>query len=158
MPGARSDKAAGDARHTQPKGSGHRLRTGFVLPTGQAHQDLPEQARICRPRAVELFVRGQEDLAVRRSVAYQRNRDGQFLIGQVDRASLLPPADHACLPARPTVACPAKATTSASNASPTACGPNGMRAWISATFVSISPAGNPEAAADTLTSFILPCR
>ena len=82
MPGARSDKAAGDARHTQPKGGGHRLRTGFVLPTGQAHQDLPEQARICRPRAVELFVRGQGDLAVRRSVAYPRNGDGQFLIGQ----------------------------------------------------------------------------
>lgn len=34
---------------TQPKRFWNRLRTGCVLPTGQAHQDLPEQACIGRP-------------------------------------------------------------------------------------------------------------
>ena len=70
------------------------------------HQDLPEQARICCQQALQLFVRGQGDLAVCRSVARPRKGDGQFLIAQVDRASLLPTADRASVPARPTVACP----------------------------------------------------
>jgi len=70
-----------------------------------AHQFLPEQVRICCPRALKLFVWGQGDLAVRLSVAHPRKGDGQFLIAQVDRASLLTTADRALVPARPTVAC-----------------------------------------------------
>jgi hydrogenase/urease accessory protein HupE len=35
---------------------------------------------------------------------------------------------------------------------------NGMRAWISTTFISISSAGNPKAAVNALTSFPLHCR
>lgn len=71
-----------------------------------AHQDLPEQVRIYCLRALKLFVYGQGDLAVCRSVARPRKGDGQFLIAQIDRASLLPTADRASVPARPTVACP----------------------------------------------------
>jgi len=78
-----------------------------------AHQDLPEQVRICCPRVLKLFVCGQGDLAVRRSVAHPRKGDGQFLIAQVDRASLLPTADRAGVPARPTEACPRQDNTSA---------------------------------------------
>ena len=71
-----------------------------------AHQDLPEQARICCQQALKLFVRGQGDLAVRRRSRTRGKGDGQFLIAQVGRASLLPTAGRAGVPARPTVACP----------------------------------------------------
>ena len=93
--GAGPDEAAGDTGGTQPKGGRHRLRTGGILPTGQAHQDLPEQAGIRRPRNLQPCVRGQRDLSVRAPITDSRDRDGQLLIGEVDRAWLLSPADHA---------------------------------------------------------------
>ena len=54
-----------------------------------------EQARIRCPRDLQPFVRGQRDLSVRAPITDARDRVGQLLIGEVDRAWLLPPADHA---------------------------------------------------------------
>ena len=101
--GAGPYEAAGDTGGTEPKRDRYRLRTGFVLPTGQAHQHLPKQAGIRRPRDLQPFVRGQRDLSVRDPIAHARDRDGQLLIGEVDRARLLPPADHAGASIRPAV-------------------------------------------------------
>jgi hypothetical protein len=82
--GAGPDETAGDTGGTQPKRFRHRLRTGGVLPTGQTHQHLPEQAGIRRPRNLQPFVRGQRDLSVRGPITDARDRDGQLLIGEVD--------------------------------------------------------------------------
>ena len=94
MAGASPDEAAGDTGGTQPKCGRYRLRTGFVLPTGQATSTRPEQAGIRRPRDLQPFVRGQRDRSVRDPIVDERDRDGPRLIGEIDRAWLLPPADH----------------------------------------------------------------
>ena len=57
--------------------------------------NVPEQAGIRRPWDLQPFVRGQRDLSVCDPIADAWDRDGQRLIGELARAWLLPPADHA---------------------------------------------------------------
>ena len=99
LAGTGADEAPRDRRGAQPKRLGDRFGAPFVLPRREAAQDLVEQARVHRPRLLELRVGLQGHFLIPQPVAHPRHRNRDLLIGEINGPGLRRPTHVPGLPA-----------------------------------------------------------